>query len=484
MKLSKILNGINCKIINRKDEDITGISYDSRKVKRGHIFVCISGFVTDGCRFVKQALENGAIAIMSESQLNTDKNIISIVVENCRYAMAIASSNFYNNSSKNMKLIGVTGTNGKTTTTFLIADILKKFQKKVGIVGTIQNQIDNTVLKSDRTTPESVDLQQLFYQMYLQNVEYVVMEVSSHSLALDRVAGCDFDVGIFTNLTQDHLDFHKSMENYRNAKAKLFKICKKGIINIDDSAAKYIADVASCDIISFSTINKSDFRACNIKLLSDRVEFDLELNKYTERFVLPIPGKFNVYNCLGAISACYSIGVPIDIIKEALKNANTVKGRCQSIDSKRGYNIIVDYAHTPDGLKNIISTVNEFKTKKVITVFGCGGDRDKTKRAIMGKIAGELSDFCIITSDNPRSENPDRIIEDIEAGILNTKCKYTKIPDRKEAIRYALNTAKDGDIVLIAGKGHEDYQIFKDKILHFDDVETVNSLLEESNGKN
>lgn len=479
MRLSEALNNVDYEFLQGNDIDITDISYDSRKVKQGSCFVCICGFVTDGCKYINQAIENGAKAIIVQNPIKLEANITIIKVQNSRYAMAIASSNLYKNPSSKFKLIGITGTNGKTTTSFLIAQILKSCNYKIGLVGTIENRINNKILKSERTTPESVDLQKLFVQMAQQNIDYAVMEVSSHSLVLDRVSTCNFEIGIFTNLTQDHLDFHKTFENYREAKSKLFKMCKKGIINIDDISSKYIASVATCDIITFGIDNNADFKAENIKLSAQGVNFDIKIDNQITSFFVPIPGKFNIYNSLCAIAACYILGIDVNTIKESIKNIKGVAGRCQNIHSNKEFDIIVDYAHTPDGLQNIITTVREFVKGKLYIVFGCGGDRDRAKRAIMGEIAGNLCDFCIITSDNPRSENPQTIISDIEQGIIKTNCEYIKIEDRKEAIKYALDKAQKSDIIIIAGKGHENYQIFKDKTIHFDDVEIVNLFLQE-----
>ncbi len=478
MKLSEILRNIDYRLLHGNDIDITNITYDSRKVTEGSLFICISGFVTEGCKYINEAIKNGAKAIMLEHFMNLGENITIVIVDNTRNTMPKIASNFYNNPSNKLKLIGVTGTNGKTTTTFLIENILKSYEKKVGMIGTIETHIGNKILESQRTTPESLDLQYLLSEMVKENVEYVVMEVSSHSLVLDRVVGCNFDIGIFTNLTQDHLDFHKTMENYINAKSQLFKMCRLGIINIDNNYSDYIKDMATCDIITFGIDNNANFKAENVRLCQNGVYFDVNIDSKSIDFFVPIPGKFNVYNSLGAIAACYNIGIPIDKIKEGLKNIKGVLGRCQTIHSNKGFSVIVDYAHTPDGLKNIITTINEFAKGSTIVIFGCGGDRDKTKRAIMGEIAGNLSDFCIITSDNPRSENPEDILFDIEQGILKTKCKYIKIVDREEAIKYALNIAEKSDIVLIAGKGHENYQIFKEKTIHFDDVEIVKGVIE------
>ncbi len=479
MKLSELLKGIDYEILQGENIDIKSISYDSRKTTNDSLFVCVSGFVTNGCKFINQAIENGAKAIMLEQPIYLDKSITIVKVKNSRYAMAIAASNLYNNVSKDMKLIAITGTNGKTTTSYLIASILEQAGEEVGIIGTIENRIGKKILKSEHTTPEALELQQLFLEMKQNNINYVIMEVSSHSLALDRVSGCNFEIGVFTNLTQDHLDFHKTMQNYRDAKSKLFKMCKKGIINVDDDSSKYIADTAICDIIGFSINNNANFKAQNISLSAQGVSFDITVDNRQVNFYLPIPGKFNVYNALAAIATCYSLSIPIEIIQKGIRNAKTVKGRCQSIKTNKGFSIIIDYAHTPDGLKNIITTVNEFNKGRTIVLFGCGGDRDKTKRSIMGEIAGNLANFCILTSDNPRSENPESIIADIENGILKTNCQYIKITDRKEAIKYALSTAQKNDIVIIAGKGHESYQIFKDKTIHFDDFEVANLFLQE-----
>jgi UDP-N-acetylmuramyl-tripeptide synthetase len=479
MKLSEIMKNIDYELLQGQDIDITDIAYDSRKTVNGSLFVCISGFIAKGFDYIEEVIKNGAKAIIVEKTMALSDDITIIKVTDARYAMAIASANFYCNPSKKINLIGVTGTNGKTTTTFLIGYILKEYKHKVGIIGTIENYIGDKVVKSERTTPESLDLQKLFNTMVNENIDDVVMEVSSHSLVLNRVAGCEFEVGLFTNLTQDHLDFHKTMENYRNAKARLFKMCKKGVVNIDDQSSKYIADMASCDIITFGIENKADFRAKNIKLSSNGVNFDVMIDNEDVNFSLNIPGRFSVYNALGAIATCYSMGISVNIIVEGLKNAKGVLGRCQALQSKRGFSVVVDYAHTPDGLENIITTVNEFTLGRTIVVFGCGGDRDKTKRPIMGEIAGKLSDFCIITSDNPRSEEPEHILTDIEVGIVKTNCNYLKIVDRKMAIEYALEIAEKDDVIVIAGKGHENYQIFKDRTIHFDDVEIVKSYLQE-----
>jgi UDP-N-acetylmuramoyl-L-alanyl-D-glutamate--2,6-diaminopimelate ligase len=479
MKLSEIMKNIEYEFLQGQDINITDIVYDSRKTVKGSLFICISGFVTKGFDYIEEAIKNGATAIIVEKAMALSDDIAIIKVADARYAMAIASANFYHRPSRNINIIGVTGTNGKTTTTFLIGYILKECKHKVGIIGTIENYIGDKVLKSERTTPESLDLQRLFNSMVNENIDDVVMEVSSHSLVLNRVVGCEFEVGIFTNLTQDHLDFHKTMENYRQAKARLFKMCKKGVINIDDPAAKYIADMASCDIITFGIENKADFRAKNVKLSSTGVNFDITIDNEDVNFTVNIPGRFSVYNALGAIAACYSMGISVNIIKEGLKNAKGVLGRCQAIQSKQGFSVVVDYAHTPDGLENIITAVNEFTLGRTIVVFGCGGDRDKTKRPIMGEIAGKLSDFCIITSDNPRSEEPEGILTDIETGILKTQCPYLKIVDRKMAIKYALDMAQKDDVIIVAGKGHENYQIFKDRTIHFDDVEIVKNFLQE-----
>ena len=405
-------------------------------------------------------------------------DVTLIKVENTRKALAKASSNFYDNPSKRLKLIGVTGTNGKTTSTFMIKSILEQCGHKVGLIGTIANYIGDKKLHSERTTPESLELHQLFNEMVKEDVEYCIMEVSSHSLELDRVYGIEFSKGIFTNLTQDHLDFHKTFENYFNAKLKLFLNSKISIVNADDNYGEKIIDSIVGDIVTYGLESQAMLRAKNLKLHSRGIEFTLVYNGNEEDIKLSIPGKYNVYNALGCIAATIHEGASIEDIKESLKKV-AVPGRCEivTLNHDLGYDVIVDYAHTPDGLENILNSAREFTFGRLISVFGCGGDRDKTKRPIMGSIGSNLSDIAIITSDNPRTEDPMAIIEDIKSGLK--KDNYIVIENRREAIKYAMKIAKDKDVIVIAGKGHEDYQILKDKRIHFDEREIISEIIKE-----
>lgn len=480
MKLKDLLASVEYKLLQGdKELKIDNIAYDSRQVNANTLFICIEGFSVDGHKFALDAVKKGASALLVQKEVvDVPENITVIRVDNTRKAMAYLGAKFYKEPIKAMKLIGVTGTNGKTTTTFLIGKILEEYNKTVGIIGTIENRIGKRRIEAKRTTPESLDLQALFAQMLKEDVSHVIMEVSSHALELHRVDACDFEIGIFTNLTLDHLDFHKTMENYRSAKAKLFKKCKYGIINIDDPHAEEIIKQSTCKIITFGIENEADFRAYNIRMSSKGIEFSVTLAGKEVRFHLATIGRFNIYNALGAIIAAHYLNIPIEIIKSALEAMEGVPGRVQTIESDKGFHIIVDYAHAPDGLENVLKTIKEFAKGKIITVFGCGGDRDRSKRPIMGEIAGRYSDYCIITSDNPRSEEPINIIEEVEAGMKRTNCPYEKVVDRREGIEIAIHAADKDDIILIAGKGHENYQIIKDQVIHFDDVEEVKNILQ------
>lgn len=462
-----------------QNAEISGIAYDSRRVKPGDLFVCIKGFKVDGHEFISQAIGQGAAAVIVEKEVE-DVKVPMIKVKNSRRALALISAAFFSNPSSKFKLIGVTGTNGKTTTTYLIKTILEQGGSKVGLIGTNQNMIGDKVLPAERTTPESLELQQLFSDMVKEKVDYVVMEVSSHSLELNRVDGCNFEIGIFTNITQDHLDFHVTMENYLKAKTTLFKRCKKGIINIDDSSSEYILNNGTCEMITFGIDKEADIHAKDIEISEKGVKFDVD-TPYGSKFIeLGIPGRFSVYNALGSIGACLALGISLEQIQQGLKQAKGVPGRAQIVETGKDFTVLIDYAHTPDGLENILNTVNGFAKGRVVTLFGCGGDRDKTKRPIMGEIAGKLSDFCIITSDNPRTEDPLQILNHIEEGIKKTDCSYVVIENRFEAIKYALENAKKDDVIVLAGKGHETYQILKDRVIHFDEKEIVESILREA----
>ncbi|MCY6959632.1 UDP-N-acetylmuramoyl-L-alanyl-D-glutamate--2,6-diaminopimelate ligase [Clostridium brassicae] len=479
MKLNEILKGLDYKIINGSDdEEVNKIEYDSRKVEKGDLFVCIEGFNVDGHKYAKAAYEKGASAIICSKDIEKIGKCSIIKVQDCRKALAISASNFYGNPSKKLKLIGITGTNGKTTSTFMIKSILENAGHKTGLIGTISNYIGDKKLKSERTTPESLELHQLFRKMVDNNIEYCVMEVSSHSLSLDRVYGIEFCEGVFTNLTQDHLDFHKTFQNYYEAKLKLFKGSKNSIVNIDDTYGEKILNDISGDSITYSVEKNSDLIAKNIHNHSRGVEFDLCYKNENIHMELHIPGRYNVYNALCSVAACICEGISLEDIKKGLKDV-VVPGRCElaTKGTNLDYDVIIDYAHTPDGLENILKTAKEFTKGRLISVFGCGGDRDRTKRPVMGKIGSEMSDIAIITSDNPRSEEPIKIIEDILEGI--DKSNYVVVENRRDAIKKAMMMAKEGDVVVVAGKGHEDYQILKDETIHFDEREVIKDIIKE-----
>jgi len=480
VKLKEILAGVSYEVINGSLEDnITNIHYDSRKIEKSGLFFCIEGYQSDGHNFIGKAAQNGAAAIICTKDLKDIPKCTVIKVEDGRKAMSILSANFYGNPAKKLKIIGITGTNGKTTSTYMMKSMLESAGYKVGLIGTIANYVGNKKIETHRTTPESTELQKLFCDMVKEGIDYCVMEVSSHSLYLNRVYGIEFNQGIFTNLTRDHLDFHKTFKNYYKAKMILFENSNNSIINIDDEYGKRVFDDVKTSKITYGINKNSNIKAENIKMSSKGTEFELNYNGNKVKTFINIPGKYNVYNALGSAAACLAEGIPMEKVKAGLEKLSAVPGRCEIVskDYNIDFDIIVDYAHTPDGLSNILSTAREFTKGKLIAVFGCGGDRDKTKRPIMGKIGCEMSDIAIVTSDNPRSENPSDIIKDILNGI--DKDNYVVVENRMEAIKEALKMAKKDDVIVIAGKGHEDYQILKDKTIHFDEREIVGNLIKE-----
>ncbi len=478
MKLAELLRDVEVKqIIGSEHLNISGIAFNSREVKAGNIFVCISGFKTDGHTYAADAVERGAIAVMAERDLS-ELGVTCIICDNTRLALSRAAATFYDHPENKFKLIGVTGTNGKTTTTYLIKSVLESLGKKVGLIGTNQNMIGTEVIPSKHTTPDSLELMQLFSLMAEKGAEYVVMEVSSHSLSLDRVTACTFDVGAFTNITQDHLDFHGTMEKYLEAKGILYTIAKSGVVNCDDDGADYLLKNSKCeDMLTYGIDNECDLRAKNVELSETGVSFDVEFEGEIYPVALGIPGKFSVYNALTALGCLAAAGIPMAEAVSGLSSARGVKGRVEVVETGRDFSVIIDYAHTPDGLYNVIKTIRGFCRGRIITLFGCGGDRDATKRPKMGKIAGVLSDYCVVTSDNPRTEDPVKIIEQVVEGVAETDCEYKVVVNRFEAIEYALDFAKAGDIVLLAGKGHETYQILADRTIDFDEREIVKKLL-------
>ena len=482
MILKSLLKGLDYEVIKGNEESkVQNIRYDNRKIKQGDAFVCVKGFKVDGHSFIGDAIKKGAKTLIVQEDVSVQEDITIIKVRDTRKALAIMSSNYFGNPKDKLKIIGITGTNGKTTSAFIIKSILEKAGFMTGLIGTIANYIGNKKVDAVRTTPESYELHELFKNMVDAGVEYCVMEVSSHSLELDRVYGVQFEEGIFTNLTRDHLDFHKTFENYYNAKFKLFERSNHSIINLDDPyGANIVKDIeergVKTKVSTFSIEKESDFKAFEIKSHSNGSEFKVNLESI-EEFSINIPGEYNIYNSLGCIICAYNLNIPMDKIKEGLSDV-VIPGRCELVAKEKNlpYSIIIDYAHTPDGLENILSTVKAFTRNRMISVFGCGGDRDKVKRPQMGKIGCELSDIAIITSDNPRSEEPMDIINDI-VKPLNYDNFVIEV-NRKEAIRKAMNMALEGDVIVIAGKGHETYQILKDETIHFDEREVVYDILE------
>lgn len=478
MKLLDLLNGVDYELLNGTlDRDVANIQYDSRKIKESDLFVCLTGFEVDGHNYANNAIDSGAKVILCEKVMEIkNEGVTVLLVKEGRKALATMSANYYDHPTKKLKLIGVTGTNGKTTTVYLLKSILEKAGKKVGLVGTIANYIGNTELKSERTTPESLELQKLFKDMVDSECEYCVMEVSSHSLYLDRVYGCDFEVGIFTNITRDHLDFHKTFDNYYDAKFKLFERSKACVINVDNDfgyrVLKDIEKLGNRDIKTYSIKNNSDFKVSDIELKEGDIHFKVN----GEVFESVLPGEYNIYNALGSIVAMNILDIDNTFIRKGLLDV-VVPGRCERIGYKYDvpYDIIIDFAHTPDGLKNILETLRVFTKNRLIAVYGCGGDRDKVKRAEIGRIGTELADLSIITSDNPREEDPMAIIKEILAGVKRTN--YLTIEKREEAIKLALGMAEEGDVVVLAGKGHECYQITDEGAVHFDEREIVDEVL-------
>ena len=488
MNLKSILVGIEgVKGRGNLDIEITNIQGDSRKIKEGGLFIAISGFEVDGNDFIDSAISNGAVAIMVQEgteikKLNIPENVTLLMVPNTRYALAICSCNFYDNPSKKIKLIGVTGTKGKTTTTFMIKSILEKQGKKVGLIGTIATYINGKKIEdSSRTTPESDRLQELFALMVKEGVEFVVMEVSSQSLKLDRVAGCDFDIGVFTNFSEDHISpkEHPDMKDYFESKLKLFDMCKYAYTNADDLyGAKVAKLIKTSEVKTYGIDNYCNLLAKDITVTNSYVDFKVKLGTRNDRVKVCIPGRFSVYNALAAISVCSKLGVDTETIKEALEEVR-VPGRSELVSNKKDLVIMIDYAHSPESLENILSAVKSYTPGRVISVFGCGGDRDSGKRPIMGKISGDIADYTIITSDNPRTEEPEKIVKQIEEGIKKTKGKYTCIVDRKEAIKEAIKIASKRDIIVLAGKGHEPYQEINHKTYPFDEREIVKEIIKE-----
>ena len=482
MKLKELLQGINVLACTADLEtEIASVAYDSRKVEKDGLFVAISGFTSDGNRFIPMAVEKGAAVVVTAKKPKLD--VPYVLVDNDRLALAVLGTNFYGKPAESMTMIGITGTNGKTSVTLLLKQVLEEaLGAKVGLIGTMGALVGDEHIHSDRTTPESLELQGLFAKMRDAGCTHVVMEVSSHALILDRVGGIHFDVAAFTNLTEDHLDFHKTMDAYCDAKAMLFERCSKAVINLDDNYAHRMLDKAKCPVVTASVRGKGNLNAQNLQMHAEGIRFEAApvIGKSVE-VELPIPGKFTVYNALTVLGIARSLGISLEDSAAALAKAKGVKGRIEVVPTPgKPWSVLIDYAHTPDGLENVLSSVKDFCKGRLISVFGCGGDRDPIKRPIMGEIGVKLADFAIITSDNPRTEDPLAIIDDILKGVDSSMGPYVVVPERRTAIRYAMDIAKKDDIIVLAGKGHETYQEINGVKYHLDEREEVAAHLAET----
>lgn len=478
MKLEKLLTNVKTLDVRAPlDTEITDVVYDSRKAAPGCLFVAVEGYETDGHKYIGSALEKGAAAVLCTRRPEADCPYV--LCENTRSALSYASAEFFGRPADRMKMIGVTGTNGKTTVTNLIKEVYEALSgEKCGLIGTNRNMIGSRELDTERTTPESRDMQELFAEMEKEGCAAAIMEVSSHSLFLDRVAGVDYSVAVFTNLTQDHLDFHKTMEAYCDAKAILFKNCRVGVVNADDEWTPRLIAGAGCELIRYSAKpDGGELFATDIKYSAEMVEFTAHYRGETADTVLHIPGRFSVYNALAAMAGCLALGFSLGDIAAELAKCSGVKGRAEVVPTGRDFTVLIDYAHTPDAIENILNAVKATANGRVGILFGCGGDRDRTKRPKMGAKSAELADYVIVTSDNPRTEEPQSIIDDILEGMKDTKTPFTVIPDRREAIAYALKNAQPGDTIILAGKGHETYQIVGKTKHHMDEREIVADAL-------
>ncbi|MDE6108060.1 MAG: UDP-N-acetylmuramoyl-L-alanyl-D-glutamate--2,6-diaminopimelate ligase [Oscillospiraceae bacterium] len=469
MRLSELLKGTGCNVSPEQDRDIAGISCNTTTLKPGELFVALRGYKTDGHQYIPQAREKGAAAILGEEGEEV------LTVPDSRAALAIVAANWFGHPAKELTMIGVTGTNGKTTTTTLLWGMLHAaLGSKIGLIGTNENRIGEEVLPTERTTPDIYELQKLLRQMADAGCTHVVMEVSSHALCLNRVDGIRFAVGAFSNLTQDHLDFHKTMEAYREAKGRLFRQSDVAVLNWDDEAGRHYAKTAPCPVCAYAWRRSgADLSATDVRLLPDRVEFDAGVGEEQVHVRLGIPGSFSVYNALCALGCAHALGIPLETAAKALAVAPGVKGRMEVVPTPGKGTVLIDYAHTPDALENALTALRDFTPGRLICLFGCGGDRDRTKRPIMGGLAAELADLCVVTSDNPRSEEPKAIMEDILAGMEGTDTPKVVESDREKAIALALNLLEEGDVLLLAGKGHETYQEVNGVKRHMDEREIV-----------
>ena len=469
MLLSELLKGLNI-LSEYEDREISDVTDKTNKISEGCAFVCVVGARFDGHSFAEEALKKGAKAVIVSRDLGLKEQIL---VENPREAYAIMCRNLSGNAVEKLTVIGITGTNGKTTTAFVVKDILKAMGIESGLIGTVKNMVGEREFHTELTTPDPYDMHNLFKMMVDDNIKYCVMETSSQAFHQMRLAGIHFHTGVFTNLTQDHLDYHGTIEEYKACKKVLFFNCDNAVVNADDEASAYMVEGVPCNVKTYALNNDADFKADNAELFSDSVQYDLS----GEKVVFGIPGDFSVYNSLCAIGAVCSLGFDLSDVISAISKANSVKGRLELLKTNTPYGVIIDYAHSPDGLEKAIKAVRGFTKGRVITLFGCGGDRDKTKRPKMGRVATDLSDIVVVTTDNPRTEDPEVIIKEILIGTVGSKAEVITVTDRTEAIKYALSIAKENDTVLLAGKGHETYQVIGKERVHYDEREVVAEIL-------
>ena len=471
MLLSELLKGVNVKS-EYIDREISDVTDNTKKVTENCAFICVSGARFDGHNFVNEVMKNGAVTVIVSKDLGLSEQVL---VENTREAYAIMCKNLFGAKVDEMTLIGITGTNGKTTTAFIIKDILNEFDIKSGLIGTVKNMVGDKEFHTELTTPDPYDMHKLFKMMADDNIKYCVMETSSQAFHQMRLAGIHFKVGVFTNLTQDHLDYHGTIEEYKKCKKELFKACDIAVVNDDDESSAFMTDGVSCSKTGYAINVKSDLKASDIKLYENKVSYKINDSLSVD---FHIPGDFSVYNSLAAIGAVNALGFSLEETVKAIGTAKSVKGRLELVDTNTPFGVIIDYAHTPDGLEKAINAVRGFTKGRVITLFGCGGDRDKTKRPKMGRMATELSDVVVITTDNPRTEDPDEIIKEILIGTVGSKAEVITITDRSEAIAHALSIAQKGDTVLLAGKGHELYQVIGTERVHYDEREVIKNALQ------
>lgn len=476
----------NKEVVGKLDVKINKIEYDSKKIEKGDVFVAISGLKEDGHEYINEAIEKGAVAIIvkKDYEVSAIDDVTFVKVEDTRIALAKVAAKYYDNPASKLKIIGITGTKGKTTTAYMIRDILLASGKKTGMIGTIYNTYGNKKIEAIRTSPESLDLQKLLKDMVDSDIEYVVMEVSSHALDLNRVYGIHFIIGVFTNLSEEHLDYHKTMENYLNAKAKLFENSDFAIINSDDIFTPRLEKMIKCKTAKYGLDNEANITAVDVRVNNNYVDFKMYINKMLQTVTINIPGRYTVYNALAAIAVTSMLGAQMDAILAALGELR-VPGRSEVVDIGKTFAVIIDYAHTPSSLEAILQNTKRYAKGRIICVFGCGGDRDAEKRPLMGEIAGKYADFTVITTDNPREESPKKIMKEIEEGMKKTKGLYKIIENRKEAIKFAMRIAWKNDTIIVAGKGHETYQLLKgNKKIKFDEREIVKQIASEMPDKN